>query len=484
VGKRAKAGRGKQAEAPAPRRIGIREVYLLDELGRFVAGATAEGVPVLEGMAHGPSLALARAVAAGREVPPGTFVCKVEGDAAATVYGGREFFGCAGADAGKDRDAPLELQAVVSAFEHTVARELEAGGLTRASIEAFPKLAAAALKDPARYGEPPVGPLAFARASFRASGARLALDLEVVNATPWDASRVELRLSYDARALPLVSVKAQSGGFAHGVLTLPTVKARSRDRAVLLFEPRSAGVHVVGGELTLGLEGGGERRAPMRRARTVVPAARVVATVPKSLQDFQGLVEGRLKYAAPLELPAALGGRATVAALATEIEKDAFAKVLDWRGARGEREVWYLGLAGGPERPVLVQLTQSAEADAETVVAAARRGDVLGFCARLRARMGPLYAGAPAAQRDVPADGEPEARPAALRASIVARQISADLGSQETETGVRRPRPSAATARSAGQGGAGGRSAGEELVPGLIDALERSLAVERIIRDL
>src|SRR5262249_24968287 len=153
-------------------------------------------------------------------------------------------------------------------------------------------------------------------------------------------------------------------------------------------------------------------------------------------RDFQGIVEGRLRYAAPLDLPSALGGRATVAGLSTEVEKDALAKVLDWHGPRGEREIWYLGLGGGPERPILVQLTHRAEAEAEVEVAAARRADVLGYSAALRARMDLAYAGAPAAQRDVQADEEPEVRPAGLHAATVARQISADLGSQDTETAI------------------------------------------------
>ena len=317
--------------------------------------------------------------------------------------------------------------------------------------------------------------------SFRPSGARLALDIEVVNSTPWEATRVEVRLRHDARALPLVSVKARSGGFANGVLTLPPVAARSRDRAVLLFEPRQPGVHVVEGELRLGLEDGAERRAPMRRARTAIGRTRVVATVPKTLQDFRGIVEGRLRYAAPVDMPARLGDRVTVALLASEIERDALAKVLDWHGAGGEREVWYLGLGGSPDRPLLVQLTHSAEAEAEVVVAAAKRADVLAYSANLRARLDLAYAGAPATQRDIEADEEPEVRPAGLRAAIVARQISADLSGGETETGIARPRASAATGRSKAQALAGGgRSAGDELVPGLIDALERSLAVDRM----
>lgn len=482
MAKREREVGGKGVKRAPARRIQLREVYLLDELGRFVAGSTSEGVPILEGMVKVPTLALAQAMAVSREVPPGTFLSMTDGDTSVTAYGGGEFFGCAGNDAAEDREVPHELAAVVKAFERAVRREIEAGGLTHASIEGFPRLAAGALREPEKYAPAPQGPLTFARARFRTSGARLALDIEVVNATPWEATKVELQLTHDQRALPLVSVKAKGGGFAHGVLTLPAVPARTRDRAVLLFEPRQAGVHQVEGVLALGLDGGGLRQAPMRRARTAVSKARVVATVPKSLADFQGLVGGKLQFSSLLELPTSRGGLTTVAGLATEIEKDNIAKVLDWRGARGEREVWYLGLSGGPERPILVQVAQGEAGPAEVTVAAAKRVDVLGYCAQLRSRMDLAYAGAPVAPAEVKADEEPEERPAVVRAVVIAKQISADLEGADGETAMRRPAQSRAAGRSTSAEPGGGQSAGDEMVPGLIDALERSFAIERMMK--
>ncbi len=463
----------------APREVQAREVFLLDELGRYVAGATAGGVPVTEAMLPKKGLELARALVASREIPPGTFLAKQEADTHAVVFGGDEFFGCAAQDALAERELPLELAAVVAAFEGAAAREIEAGGLSHAAIEAFPRIAVGALKEPRRFASAPVGPLAFARAHFRTSGARLALDVEVINATPWEASSVRVRLKHDARALPLVSVKARSGGYSRGVLTLPPVKARSRDRAVLLFEPRQPGIHVVEGELILGLDGGGERKAKMRPARAAVNTSRVVPTVPKTLRDFQGLVEGKLRYAAPLQLNEAMGGMATVSGVGTEIEKDNLAKVLDWHGAGGAREVWYLGLGGGQDRPILVQVTQGEDDQAEVVVAAAKRADVLAYTALLRARMDASYEGAAPGEDDIPADEEPELKVPVLRAAMVARQISADLDTGELETAVRRPKAVAPTGISPLFNPGGGQSVGDELVPGLIDALERSMAAQR-----
>ncbi len=475
MAKRAREGRSAVAEPAAPRAVQTREVYMLDELGRFVAGATAQGVPVMEAMAPKKALALARGLVAGREIPPGTFLSAQEGEVLVVVYGGSEFYGYAAQDASVAREVPHEVGAVVEAFEQAAARMIEAGGLTRAAIEAFPKVAAAAMAAPSRYTAAPVGPLAFARAQFRVSGARLALDVEVVNATPWEASRVQVRLTHDARALPLVSVKARSGGYSRGVLTLPPVKARSRDRAVLLFEPRQAGVFVVEGELLLGLDGGGERRSKMRKARTSVPASRVVATVPKTLGDFQGLIEGKLRFAAPLELSEALGGLATVAGVGTLIEKDNLAKLLDWHGAGGQREVWYMGLAAGPERPILVQVTQGPKGQAEVVVAAAKRADVLGYTAHLRTRIDAGLETDSNADMTIAADERPEVPEAVVRAAIVARQISADLASGELDTEFKRPKPVTAPGISPVVGPRGGRSIGDELVPGLIEALERSI---------
>ncbi len=471
----AKGKRAREAvSAEKKREPQAREVFLLDELGRFVAGSTAQGIPVMEGMLNKAALALARAVLDGREVPPGTFVSKAEGDAHVAVYGGREFFGCAGEDALTRREVPHELAAVVEAFEKASAHDIAAGGLRRETLESFPKVVVAALQAPARYAAAPVGPLAFARAQFRPSGARLALDIEVVNATPWEASRVELRLVHDERALALVSVKAKSGGYARGVLTLPPVSARARDRAVLLFEPRQAGLHVVEGELTLGLDGGGERRALMRRARTAIGASRVVPTVPKTLKDFSGLIGGRLAYTAPVDFADALGGMATAAGLSTEIEKDRLAKVLDWHGRGGEREVWYLGV-GGAQRPLLVQVTERAGAPAEVVVAAAARGDLLSYAAHLRARLDVGLGAHPRRPLRIEADQAPEGKDVVLRAAIVAQQISADLETGEFESLLGRP-PRATARVSAPVLTAGeGRSAGEEMVPGLIEAFERTL---------
>lgn len=377
----------KEAREAAARVAQSREVFLLDELGRFVAGSTSAGVPVQEGMVGQKALELARALVLSREIPPGTFLSKGEGSDQVVVLGGLDFFGCAGEDAVKARDVPHELAGVVAAFEEAAKDEIATGGLSRAMIQSFPKLAAEALQNPSRFAEPPVGPLAFARAAFRASGARLALDIEVVNATPWTAERVQLKIVHDAHALPLVSVKAKSGGFADGVLELPPIAARSRDRAVVLFEPRQAGIHLVDGMLTLGLEGGRERDARMRPARTTISPSRVVPIVPKTLKDFAGLIEGRLRYAAQFELAESLGGLATIAGLGTEIEKDQLAKVLDWYGVGGGREVWYLGLGGGPDRPLLVQLTQAPGGRAEVVVAAAAMADLLGYSSLLRSRL-------------------------------------------------------------------------------------------------
>lgn len=482
MAKKDKSAKKAAEEARPARKVQAREVVLLDELGRFFAGTTAQGIPLTEPMVAKKGLEMARALIASRNIPPGTFLSSQEGDAHVIVYGGDEFFGAAAQDAGALRELPHELAAVVEAFEKAVAEQIDAGGLSRAAMELFPQLALTAMADPARFSPPPVGPLAFARAQFRPSGTRLALDIEVINDTPWVASRVEVRLHYDTRALPLVSVKARVGGFAAGVLTLPPVPARSRDRAVILFEPRQPGTHLIEGELVLGLDGGGERRAKIRRARTTVGKARVVATVPKTLRDFRGLIEGRLRYSAPLELAESLGGLATVAGLATEVEKDDLAKVLDWHGASGEREVWYLGLGGGPERPILVQLTQAETGRADVVVAAAKRADLLAYSAQLRARLDMSYAGAPTAQLDVKADEAPEVTERVPRAVVVAQQISADLGSGDMETTLRRPQASTAMASSSTYSSAGGRSAGDELVPGLIDALERSFAVDRMLK--
>ena len=466
----------------AARKAQAREVFLLDELGRYVAGATAQGVPLTEPMAPRKPLELARTLIASREIPPGTFLSKQEGDVHAAVYGGGDFFAFAAEDALKLRELPHELAAVVEAFEKAAEPYIEAGGLPRTAIEAFPRVAVAALADPARYAAVPVGPLAFARAQFRASGTRLALDVEVINSTPWPASRVQVILNHDGRALPLVSVKAQSGGYARGVLTLPPVAARSRDRAVLLFEPRQPGTHVVEGELILGLDGGGERRAKIRRARTTIGKTRVVPTVPKTLRDFQGLIDGKIRHTAQLELSEALGGLATVAGVGTEIEKDNLAKVLDWHGGGGAREVWYLGLGGGPERPLLVQVTQGEKGRAEIVVAAAKRADVLAYSAHLRSRMEFSYEPGGAAQAAVTADEAPEVVAPMLRAAIVARQISSDIQTGELDSAIRRPKSATAQSTSTLITPGGGHSAGDEMVPGLIDALERSLAVERRAR--
>jgi hypothetical protein len=481
MAKAARPGRKKEADAPRARAPQAREVYLMDELGRFVVGATAQGVPLSEPMAPKKPLELARALISSREIPPGTFLSKQEGEVHAVVYGGGEFFACAAQDAAAQRELPHELAAVVEAFEKAADPYIEAGGLPRLAIEAFPRVVVAALADPARFAPPPVGPLAY-RVQFRASGARLALDVEVINATPWEASRVQVILNHDARALPLVSVKARTGGYARGVLTLPSVAARSRDRAVLLFEPRQAGTHMVEGELVLGLEGGGERRAKIRRARTTIGKTRVVPTVPKSLRDFQGLVEGKLRQSAQLELSEALGGLATVAGVGTEIEKDNLAKVLDWHGHGGAREVWYLGLGGGPERPLLVQVTQGPGGRAQVVVAAAKRADVLAYSALLRSRLELSSGSSGGAQGPITADERPEAVAPVLRAAFVARQISADLDTGELDTAIARPKTSALASASAAVTPGGGHSAGDEMVPGLIDALERSLAAERRAR--
>lgn len=470
---------GKEPESAAQRAAQTREVFLLDELGRFVAGSTSAGVPVDVGMVPKKTLDLARAPVESREIPPGTFLSMDEGDNHAVVFGGLDFFACAGEDALGKREVPHELAAVVAAFERAAKDEIAAGGLSRAMIEAFPRLAAEALKNPSRYAEPPVGPLAFARAAFRASGARLALDIEVVNATPWTAERVQLRIVHDARALPLVSVKAKSGGFADDTLTLPPIPPRSRDRAVVLFEPRQQGLLVVDGMLTLGLEGGRERVARMRPARATILPTRVVPTVPKTLKDFAGLIEGRLRHAAQLDLPDSLGGLATIAGLGTEIEKDHFARILDWYGVGGGREVWYLGLGGGGDRPLLVQLTQAPGAKADLVVAAATLGDLLGYTSSLRARLDFGYAGGAQGAPRVQADLEPEALEPVLRASMVAKNLSADLATDDLETRLRKPRTVAASGIAPVLGGSGGRSVGDEMVPGLIDALERALGPER-----
>lgn len=469
----------KGAREATARAAQSRVVFLLDELGRFVAGTTSAGVPVQEAMVGQKALELSRALVLSREVPPGTFLSKAEGDHHTVVFGGLDFFACACEDALKKREVPHELAAVVAAFEGAAKDDIVAGGLRRAMIQAFPKLAVEALQSPSRYAEPPVGPLAFARAAFRASGARLALDIEVVNATPWTAERVALKIMHDARALPLVSVKAKSGGFADGTLTLPPIPARSRDRAVVLFEPRQAGLLVVDGMLTLGLEGGRERVARMRPARATISPARVVPTVPKTLRDFTGLIEDRLRHAAQLDLPDSLGGLATIAGLGTEIEKDRLAKILDWYGVGGGREVWYLGLGGGPDRPLLVQLTQAPGGKADLVVATATLGDLLGYTSSLRARLHHGYSEVPLGGKRVAADQEPEAREPVLRAAIVAKHLSADLATGELETPLRRPKAVSVSGIAPVLGGGGGRSVGDEMVPGLIDALERAFGPQR-----
>jgi hypothetical protein len=73
MAKRAREGGKTAEETAAPRAVQTREVFLLDELGRFVAGATAQGVPVMEGMVPKKALALARLAIAGSEfLPPKT----------------------------------------------------------------------------------------------------------------------------------------------------------------------------------------------------------------------------------------------------------------------------------------------------------------------------------------------------------------------------------------------------------------------------
>ncbi len=452
-----------------------RQVFLLDELGRFVAAATCEGVGLKEGMLPAKPLEAARALVKSREVAWGTFIGKVEGDVSVVVCGGRDFFACAAEDAGQLRDVPLELAAVVAAFEHAAREEIRAGGLSKASIEALPRVVVAALADPARFAAAPKGPLAFARATFRPSGARLALDVEVVNATPWAANRVQLRLAFDAAALPLVSVKARAGAFEDGVLELPQVAARSRERVVVLFEPKSAGTHSVEGALRLELEGGREERGRMRPARARIAPSDVVPTVPKSLAEFRGLIDGRLAYAAQVGVAGAVGGLSTVAGLASAVEKDNLARILDWRGAGAEREVWFLGLVGGETRPLFVQLTQGVGGAAGLVVAGARASDVLGYAARLRARMDAGYGPSTLGEPRIAADLAPEPQAPEPRAVIVARQISADIASGEIETVIRKPRTTTAKGIAPVLQPGGGQSAGEELVPGLIEALERSM---------
>ncbi len=460
---------------PAPREAQARQVFLLDELGRFVAAATREGLGLKEAMLAAKAVEAARALVKSREVAWGTFVGKGEGDLQVVVCGGRDFFACAPEDAARLREVPHELAAVVAAFEAAAREEIRAGGLSKASIEAFPRVVAAALSQPARFAEVPKGPLAFARAAFRASGARLALDVEVVNATPWPANRVELRLAFDAAALPLVSVKARTGAYQNGVLELPEVAARSRERVVVLFEPKTAGTHAVEGALRLELEGGREERGRMRPARARIAQSDVVPTVPKSLADFRALVDGRLAYAATVEVASALGGLSTVAGLASAVEKDSLARILDWRGAAAEREVWFLGLVGGETRPLFVQLTQGMGGSAGLVVAGAQASDVMAYAARLRARLDAGYGPSTLGEPRVAADQAPEPASPEPRAVIVARQISADIASGEIEIVMRKPRQLTQKAVAAGVPVGGGQSVGEELVPGLIEELERSM---------
>ena len=474
----ARAGRkGREPEAGAapPHEAQARQVFLLDEVGRFVAGATREGVALKEPMLHPKALEAARALVKSREVAWGTFVGKVEGDVSVVVCGGRDFFACAAEDPGRLRDVPHELSAVVAAFEHAAREEVRAGGLSKASIEAFPRVVAAALKDPARFSTAPKGPLAFARASFRPSGARLALDVEVVNATPWAANRVELRLAFDSAALPLVSVKARNGAFEDGVLELPQVAARSRERVVVLFEPKAAGTHAVEGTLRLVLEGGREERGRMRPARARIAQSDVVPTVPKGLAEFRALVEGRLAYAAKVEVSTALGGLSTVAGLASAVEKDSLARLLDWRGAGAEREVWFLGLVGGETRPLFVQLTQGLGGAAGLVVAGAQASDVIAYAARLRARLDAGYGPSTLGEPRIAADQAPEPPSPEPRAVMVARQISADIASGEIEIVMRKPRQITQKGVSTMLPVGGGQSVGEEMVPGLIEELERSM---------
>jgi hypothetical protein len=303
------------------------------------------------------------------------------------------------------------------------------------------------------------------------------MDLEIVNGTPWDATAARIEFDFDARALDLVSVKAAEGVFEGGTLRLAGLKARTKARAVLLFEPRKAGMHLVRGALTLAFTGRPSGLYPARRARTMVAPAQVSANVPRSLVDFMVLVETALTHRAQMDLAEGLEGLASVAGLSTEVERDAFAKILDWHGPQGTRQVWYLGALPG-SRPIMVELTAQGGQGAKVVLAAASVSDLIGYAALLRGRL--LKSAGLVGPKRVVADENPEVAEVVLHGSLVARAMSAELPTFDAAAPKSAKARKPATTVSGTLGGAmASRSAGEELVPGLIEAVERVLGPKR-----